>query len=232
MIGVVIPAFNEEQLVAQVVHEVRGLGLPVIVVDDGSTDATAHRAEEAGAVVMSMPLRAGAWGASQAGLKLALQMGWQHVVTMDADGQHLADSLPALLAASQHSDVVIGACPQRASRLRHLAWGLFRSLSGLIVRDLTSGLRVYNRRAVRILLGATATMADYQDVAILLLLQANGLRLCEIPVPMRARADGKSRIFSSWGRVILYMLCTTLLSWSRRCNALPNSTVHRSGGAA
>lgn len=217
--GVVIPAFHEERMVGSVVRAVRQLGYSVIVVDDASTDATAAEAEIAGATVLTMPMRAGAWGAIQAGMRHALRLGWQRIITMDADGQHLPSSLTALIAAATHADVVIGSCPGRASRLRLWAWALFRALSGLQVTDITSGLRLYNRRAASMALRDKGILADYQDVDILLLLRNGGLHIVEVPVLMLPRTDGKSRIFCTWGRVALYMACTCLLALAGRGRA-------------
>lgn len=214
--GVVIPAFNEERMVGSVVKAVRQLGYPVIVVDDGSSDDTAAVAGQAGAIVLSMPLQAGAWGAIQTGMRHALRLGWQRIITMDADGQHLPSSLEALVGAAHGSDVVIGACPGRASPLRLAAWGLFRLLSGLRITDITSGLRLYNRRAAAVVLRDKGILADYQDVDILLLLRSGGCEIVEQHVTMLPRADGKSRIFCTWGRVALYMVGTCLLALAGR----------------
>lgn len=214
--GIVIPAFNEAYMVGSVVRAVRQLGYPVIVVDDNSADATAAIAEQAGAMVLRMPVQAGAWGAIQAGLRHGLRLGWQKIITMDADGQHQASSLGAICKAAEHADIVIGACPARASRLRHWAWALFRALSGLDIVDITSGLRLYSRRAAVMALCPKGILADYQDVPIIVLLRRGGFHIVEQPVHMLPRADGKSRIFSTWGRVALYMGCTCLVALAER----------------
>src|SRR5690606_38476986 len=113
-------------------------------------------------------------------------------------------------------DVVIGAHPARASRARRIAWDWFRRLTGLGIEDLTSGFRHYNARAVRVAVGEEATLLDYQDVGVLLLMRRAGLRLTEVPVSMSARVADRSRIFNSWFTVARYMAATTLLCLSRR----------------
>lgn len=123
--------------------------------------------------------------------------------------------LPTLLAQSAAADVVIGAHPQRVSPMRLLAWRWFRALTGLDLKDLTSGFRYYNRRAITALAGPEATLLDYQDIGVLILLQRAGLRLTEVPVMMHPRQAGQSRIFNSWGTVLWYMLSTTVLCLSR-----------------
>ena len=86
---VVIPAFNEEATIGDVITSAfRHADLPVWVVDDGSTDLTKERALTAGARVLSLPFQIGAWGATQTGLRYAHKLGVDFVITMDADGQH------------------------------------------------------------------------------------------------------------------------------------------------
>ena len=211
---VVIPARNEEKCVAEVVRTVRRVtGLSVLVVNDESTDATARRAREAGALVLDLPCCLGAWLATQAGLRYALAQGYDYVVTCDADGQHEAGDIPMLLeeVRSGRADVAIGCCTERGSRLRHIAWGLFRTLSRISLDDLTSGFRAYNTLGVRLLASPMASLIDYQDMGVLLLLHDCGLRVVEREVSMCPRVDGsKSRIFSSWFKVGEYMLLTII----------------------
>ncbi|KAA6187957.1 glycosyltransferase family 2 protein [Thiohalocapsa marina] len=211
---VVIPAFNEAASIANVVAEVRHhVNGPTLVVDDASTDDTAVRAEAIGATVLRLPFRLGAWGATQAGLRYALRQDWQVVVTLDADGQHMpADVGPVLSPVlSGTADVAIGAYPERASASRQLARRFFQGIGGLAVEDLTSGFRAYNRRAIAKLAQPYATLFDYQDVGVLLDLKRHGFRVVEVPVRMRDRRHGHSRIFHSWWAVTRYMLQTSVL---------------------
>jgi glycosyltransferase involved in cell wall biosynthesis len=214
---VVIPALDEAASIADVVTRVRARGdTDVLVVDDGSRDATARLAAEAGATVLQPPLRQGAWGAMQTGIRYAVRNGYAAVVTMDADGQHEPAELARLLQASKEgADVVIGACPARGSFMRHLAWRYFRLLTGFAFEDLTSGFRYYNRRACHVLARGEATLLDYQDVGVLLLLHRAGLRVREVPVAMSPRQFGASRVFYSWWSVGRYMAETTLLCLAR-----------------
>lgn len=215
---VVIPAFNEAPTIARVVMEIKhSLDCEVVVIDDVSHDATTAAARAAGATVLPLPLKLGAWGATQTGLRYALRAGYGTAITMDADGQHLAEHLGDLLGplAAAEADVVIGACPQRASPARRAAWRWFRLLTGLRLEDITSGFRAYNRRAMAVLASAEASLLDYQDVGVLLILRRRGLHIVEVPVAMRLRAAGASRVFSSWLVVAKYMLQTTLLSVAR-----------------
>jgi glycosyltransferase involved in cell wall biosynthesis len=213
---IVIPARNESATIGTLLESLRAHGYPrVLVVDDLSDDGTGDIARASGAMVLRPVLALGAWGGMQTGIRYGLREGFGRVITMDADGQHEVGELLTLLAASAQADVVIGAFPQRASRLRRIAWTWFRMLTGLSLTDLTSGFRCYRRPAMEVLASGEATLLDYQDVGTLLLLRKAGLRIIEVPVTMKDRVDGISRIFNSWLSVGRYMAVTTLLCLSR-----------------
>lgn len=211
---IVIPARNEAATIGAVVGKLRQAGpFAILVVNDCSTDGTAARAAEAGAVLLNPVLPLGAWGAIQTGLRYAEKRGFDCVVTLDADGQHESRFVPDLLEKirSGEADVVIGAYPERGSPARRLAWAFFRKLTGFEFADLTSGFRAYNRRAIELLSDEEATLLDYQDVGVLLLLRQAGLRIVEVPVSMQLRANGISRVFCSWWAVLRYLLETGVL---------------------
>lgn len=215
---IVLPAFNEAATVTEVLSRLRdSVRSEYLVVSDASTDATADIAREAGSQVIELSQQIGAWGATQTGFRYARRHGYDVLATLDADGQHEPESLPTLLAAQQHTgaDVVIGTFPERMSGARRLAWMWFRALTGLAVEDLTSGMRVYGPRAIRVLASQEATLLDYQDVGVLLLLRKYGLTIHETPVKMHPRSAGQSRVFSSWWTVARYMAHTTVLCVAR-----------------
>jgi glycosyltransferase involved in cell wall biosynthesis len=216
---IVMPAFNEEQVIGSVIRDIHQLcDVPVLVVDDASTDDTVARAEAAGATVITLPVQLGAWGATQTGLRFALRHHFECVISMDADGQHEARCLQELAQPVLHgeADVCIGACTSRGSPMRKFAWILMKKVSGLSLDDITSGLRVYNRRATIELAGWRATLLDYQDIGVLLLLQSRGLRITDLQVGMRPRLNGPSRVFRSWLLVAYYMCHTLLLGFTKR----------------
>lgn len=211
---VVIPAHNEVCTVGQVVEAVLSTGVAPVVVDDHSQDATREEALKHGARVLRLPWRLGAWGAIQTGMMYCLRNGYQYCVTLDADGQHIPGSIQELLHSDYLNkyDVLIGSCPARVSRMRRMAWSWFRSISATDLQDLTSGFRVYSRRAMRLMLDKRAYLFDYQDIGAILLLQKFGLKIKEVPVEMLPRKAGHSRVFNNWFKVAKYMTVTTSLS--------------------
>jgi glycosyltransferase involved in cell wall biosynthesis len=214
---IVIPAKNEAATIEVVVTEIRNAGYDeIVVIDDSSDDDTGVHARAAGAIVLRAPLPMGAWGAMQLGIRYAVRHNYTSVITMDADGQHRAAELPRLFRAAMIVDVVIGACPGRGSRARRFAWALFRRITGFKLEDLTSGFRLYNQRACKLLASESASLLDYQDLGVLMLLARHGITFGEIEVKMSARANGISRIFYSWAAVTRYMVETVVLAIAHR----------------
>ncbi len=151
---VVIPALNEARSVAEVVTGLIGVGLPVLVVDDGSNDATASVARTAGASVMMLPTNLGVGGALRAGFRHALARGYEQVIQCDADGQHPLAAVQLLLSAQRSDpvDLLVGSRFVatgsgrgepfvRAVAMRMLARLVSRA-AGAAITDATSGLRV------------------------------------------------------------------------------------------
>lgn len=217
---IVIPARNEAASIGALLHELRAAHWhDVLVINDHSSDDTGAIAQRCGAIVLHPTLALGAWGGMQAGLRYALRHGYTSVITMDADGQHEVSEIPRLLQAASSADaadLVVGAYPERASRLRQIAWRWFQQLAGFDLRDLTSGFRLYNGAAMQVLASEEASLLDYQDLGALLLIRRAGLSIAEVPVKMNLRSVGQSRIFNSWFSVGRYMAATTLLCMARR----------------
>lgn len=204
---VIIPARDEETTIAEIVERTRALGYPVLVVDDASGDATGAKAAEAGAAVLHLERNLGNLGAIQAGLAQGLEQGYQWLITLDADGQHIPEDIPALVKAIRgRSSVVIGSCTERGSRMRHIAWRFLRLVSGLKVDDLTSGFKVYPRQAALRLCQYQTSRLTYQDIPVLLRLKSAGFHFLEVKVFMPPRRAGISRVFSSWNKAFSYMI--------------------------
>ena len=219
-----IPALNESLTIGSVVESVKRAGFHnVMVINDASDDSTAEIAEHAGATVISLLERLGAWGAAQTGLRYAIRKGYNAVITLDADNQHPVDACDLLLREliNGNANVVVGSCPERGSGLRKIAWKWIKAASGVNLQDLTSGFRAYDRLAIRRAASWRGTLLEYQDIGVLLLLQRHGLVIVDVPVNMRPRAMGGSRIFYTWSVVAYYMTHTLVLSACKRIGLSP-----------
>jgi glycosyltransferase involved in cell wall biosynthesis len=215
---VVIPAYFEEGKVGRVVSAARAqTGADVLVVDDGSTDATAAEARAAGAMVASHPVNLGYGAALQTGYRYALRHGYDAVLQLDADGQHDPESIPRLVEALDRADVVVGSRflgmgsyrPPLVRRLGMRLFGLVGSLlSGKRLTDPTSGYQAISREALRFY-SHERYPADYPDADVLAMGVRAGLRLEEVPVVMRASEDGKSMHGGLW-RPLYYVFRMSL----------------------
>jgi glycosyltransferase involved in cell wall biosynthesis len=193
---VVIPAFNEEEGIASVVAGVRSAGTfrEVLVVDDGSSDLTAERAQGAGARVVRHPYNKGNGAAVKTGIREAKG---EVVLLMDADGQHDPAEIPKLVEPIGLHDLVIGARAARDQSLsRALGNAVFRSLAGWLtgrpIPDLTSGFRAARRDRLLDILHLLPNGFSYPTTSCLAFLKA-GHNVTFVPVTARSRV-GKSKI--------------------------------------
>src|SRR4051812_32828665 len=205
---VFIPAWNEQASVGEVVHDI-ATSLPdadVLVVDDGSTDATAARARAAGALVASLPFNQGLGAALQTGYLYALRNGYDACAHLDADGQHPAEEVARLLAevTADRADLVIGSRyhagavaesgDYRPTFSRRIGTSVFRFFLTLATRprfpDPTSGMRAANRRVMALF--SQHYSPDFAEIESLQLAVRQGLRVEELPVRMLERAGGTS----------------------------------------
>jgi hypothetical protein len=213
----VVPAYNEAATVGDVVRRIHADApeWDVVVVDDGSTDATAGVAKAAGARVVRLPFNLGIGGAVQAGFVFAREHGYDVMAQVDGDGQHDPAELSKLVEHMRDHpqlDMVCGSrflssdhrYPSPVSRRTGIH--IFAFLLSRFVRqpisDPTSGFRIYNRRAIRLF--ATDYPHDYPEVEAILMLHHHRLRMEEIPVRMYARGGGVSSISS--GKSAYYMV--------------------------
>ena len=154
----IIPALNAEKTLPRVVVEAR-LGIePVVVIDDGSRDATGEVARAAGAIVLTHEVNRGKGAALKTGFAWALANGFEGVITLDADGQHLPAEIPKFLreVESGNADLIIGGrshlfdqmLPRRRNANRFSAWCIART-SGAPITDSQSGFRFYSANLLR-----------------------------------------------------------------------------------
>lgn len=150
----IIPAFNAERTVGAVARAAREILDDVLVVDDGSADRTAAVALDAGARVISHAANRGKGAALKTGFSFAIQRGYDAVITLDADGQHLPREIPKFLVAwrETRADLIIGGrahlfdqmLPRRRMANRFSAWSIARC-SKTNVSDSQSGFRLYSK---------------------------------------------------------------------------------------
>ena len=213
----VVPAYNEAATVGAVIDAMRRKApqVDVLVVDDGSTDATAEIAERAGVQVLRMPFNLGIGGAVQAGFTYAHEQGYDYMVQVDGDGQHDPGELKKLFAAAQGPDRADMICGSRfatdtgyiAPISRRTGIHLFAFLLSRLLRqpvtDPTSGFRLYNHRAIALF--ARDYPHDYPEVEAVLMLHHHRLTMREVPVRMYPRGGGVSSIGGS-GKSAYYMI--------------------------
>ena len=210
-LAIIMPAYNEAGNIGRAVRDALAAvpGATVVVVNDGSRDATSALARGTGAHVIELPYNLGIGGAVQTGYKFASENGYELVARLDGDGQHDPKQLASLLApvAAGHVDVAIGSrfigarsegeCGlYRASLCRSIGIRLFARVVSLLTRqvltDTTSGFQVCNGEVAAYL--ARDLPSDYPEVEMIAVLCRAGYRVREVPVTMREREGGRSSI--------------------------------------
>ncbi|HVQ57982.1 MAG TPA: glycosyltransferase family 2 protein [Solirubrobacterales bacterium] len=206
---VFIPAWNEEASISAVIADVRE-HLPqadILVVDDGSTDATDATAQAEGVLVATLPFNQGLGAALQTGYLYALREGYDTCAHLDADGQHPAAEVARLLAEvdADRADLVIGSRyvnpgaeaasdDYRPTFSRRIGTSVFRFFLTLATRqrftDTTSGMRAANRKVMSLF--SENYSPDFAEIESLQLAVREGLRVEELSVRMLERAGGTS----------------------------------------
>ncbi|WP_136526204.1 glycosyltransferase family 2 protein [Geomonas ferrireducens] len=198
----IIPAYNEAGNIQAVIEDLKSFGGDILVVNDGSTDATAAIAKSMGALVVSHPFNLGIGGTVQTGIKYAFQNGYDAAIQFDGDGQHRGDQIWKIVEPVQRgeADLVIGSRTLPGgykmgitrfigSRIFHC---LIRFLAGKAIEDPTSGFRCYGRRTLALF--SRFYTDDYPEVECIITAARNGLKVMEVPVLMRGRLSGHSSI--------------------------------------
>lgn len=192
-IFVVIPAFNEESVICDVIKEVQSSGYEnIVVVDDGSSDKTYQKAKDSGVVALKHKINRGKGAATKTGIEAAKLLGADIIVTMDGDGQHDPKDMAKLIGpiTSKKCDVVLGTrlldpegMPWYKIAQNHIGnfftWYLF----GLWVTDSQSGFRAYSRHASEII-NTKADRYEY-DSQVIREIYIYKLRFKEVPIAVR-----------------------------------------------
>ncbi len=207
---IIMPAYNEAASLPRVIPEVLAAapGYDLLVIDDGSRDATARIAADLGAAVVSLPVNLGYGGAVQTGFLYAVQHGYDLGVVIDADGQHDPAGIPVLAdtVVQGGADVAIGSrfrgqLKYRVPWVKRAGMALFgwtvSRITGRQVTDPTSGFQALNADALRFF-AADNYPVDYPDADTLLILHYAGFRVVEAPMTVRERLVGDSKLHSGW----------------------------------
>jgi glycosyltransferase involved in cell wall biosynthesis len=226
---VVVPAWNEQASVGHVIKEI-GSACPqadVLVVDDGSRDATARVAKQAGAAVLSLPYNLGVGGAMRAGFRYALRSGYDVVVQVDADGQHDPAAIQQLVDGLDDADVVVGARfagqgAYKVGRARRVAMrALARMLSRITktrLTDATSGFRATGPRALTLFARSYPTEYLGDTIESLVIAARSGCVCRQVPVVMRPRYAGTPsqstwKSFAYLTRAFLVLVLAAFRRW-------------------
>jgi len=215
---IVVPTYNERENVGALVAQLLQVApkADVLLVDDNSTDGTIAAAEQLFGTNARLAIlrRTGNRSLGHSlldGYRAAVERGYARLVQLDADFSHDPKVVPALIAASRGADVVLGSRYCEGGRVVNWPWHrrllsrfanqYVSQITGLRVRDSTSGFRCYTRRALQCLLEIGLTSEGYAfQVETVFLAQREGLRIVELPITFTDRRAGQSKMS---GKVIL-----------------------------
>jgi glycosyltransferase involved in cell wall biosynthesis len=225
-LAILIPAFDAAAGIADVVAGARRYSSQVVVVDDGSSDATAERARQAGAAVLSHATNRGKGVALLTGMRWLHEHGVEHVLTMDADRQHLAEQIPVLLAVAEQNprSIVIG--DRRLEQLTEVTTPLKRFgnrfanrwveiACGMRIPDTQSGFRVYPVAAT-LQLGVRAERFAFETEVLIRAARA-GIAIESVPIevyyPRPEERVSHFRPFADTVRIIFVVVGLILGLW-------------------
>jgi len=215
-IAVLIPAYNASRSLRGVVEGIKGYGLAIVVIDDGSGDATAEIAHEAGVQLLRHHSNRGKGVALRTGFRFLLHQGYGAIITMDADGQHDPSFIPRFIRAYEEGmgDIIIGS---RAGEFGAMSWlrrfwnqlgvKAVSKLTGTPLTDTQSGYRLIR---AEVLQGLPLRATGYEmELELLIKGRKRGHRVIDIPVATRY-ADGRP---SSHFRPVrdTWLVCRTFL---------------------
>lgn len=201
---VVIPAFNEEKSISNVISAVSNAGFTMVVVSDGSGDRTAEIARESGARILELPINLGVGGALRTGFQYAVRHGYKAIAQVDADGQHNPSKVHDLLevANSTGADLVLGSrflsgeTTMKVGTLRRFVMRVLATSASVATRttitDATSGFRLIRRPLLDHFSVDLATNYLGDTYESLIAAGRAGYGIVEVPVAMSERSHGTS----------------------------------------
>ena len=217
---VIVPAFNESGNIKRTVEEIlkNASQADILVINDGSSDATAQEAGKAGGMVVSLPFNLGIGAAVQTGFQYAKRHQYDIAVQIDGDGQHDAAYLNKLIEPIllDQADMVVGSRfleksgGFKSSFSRRIGINFFvhliNALTGVRINDPTSGFRAFDKKMISLF--AEYYPHDFPEPEAIVVAQQAGARIIELPVIMRAREAGSSSI--RYFKTLYYMVKVTL----------------------
>lgn len=224
---IVIPAYNEEASILQVVDELRN-GYPqydYVVVNDGSTDRTRKICNDNGINLLDLPVNIGLSGAIRAGMKYANYYDYEYVIQIDGDGQHRPEYIDKMLHTMEETgaDIVIGSrfktekkpFTSRMLGSRIISAAIFLTTGGKYIGDATSGMRLYNKKMIKRIGYNINTRPEPDTMAYLL---NHGVKIEEVQVEMQERVAGLSylSVFSSMMYMVHVLFNILIFQWFRR----------------
>lgn len=211
-ISIVLPAYNESENIASVINRIYtslGSEIEILVVNDASTDETAQIASQSGARVITNPYNMGNGAAVKRGIRAA---SGDIIVLMDADGQHPPEAIPQLLNDLEHFDMVISSrinCRQPWLRkLANMLYNLLASyVSGMVIKDLTSGFRIFRRdQAMKFLYLLPNTFSYPTTLTLSFIKAAYPVKFTAVDITPRTKGKSKINIFSDGMRFLIIIM--------------------------
>jgi glycosyltransferase involved in cell wall biosynthesis len=216
----IVPAFNECGNIGRTVEEIRKTApdVDILVIDDGSGDATAEEARQAGGMVISLPFNLGIGAAVQTGFQYAQKNKYDIAVQIDGDGQHDPAFLAKIVDPVRRDETDMAVASRflektggfQSSFSRRVGINFFvhliNGLTGVKINDPTSGFRAYNKKMIDLF--ADYYPHDFPEPEAIVVAQQAGARFIEIPVVMRPREAGSSSI--RYFKTLYYMVKVTL----------------------
>ncbi|BDE95997.1 glycosyltransferase [Raoultibacter timonensis] len=207
----IIPAYNEQDCIVETIRELDRVApdVDILVINDGSTDGTGDLCRREGYNFLDLPVNVGLSSGFQAGMKYADRQGYDCAIQFDADGQHRPEYIKPLLEAMEQSgaDIVIGSrfVTKKKDVSARMAGSalisfLIRLTTGKRLSDPTSGMRMYNRRAMAEFVKRYDFGPEPDTLANLI---RKGFKVVEVQVEMRDRETGES--YLSFSKSIMYM---------------------------
>lgn len=207
----IIPAYNEQDCIVETIRELDRVApdVDILVINDGSTDGTGDLCRREGYNFLDLPVNVGLSSGFQAGMKYADRQGYDCAIQFDADGQHRPEYIKPLLEAMEQSgaDIVIGSrfVTKKKDVSARMAGStlisfLIRLTTGKRLSDPTSGMRMYNRRAMAEFVKRYDFGPEPDTLANLI---RKGFKVVEVQVEMRERETGES--YLSFSKSIMYM---------------------------